>query len=350
MCTTVEQVFERFQAATRTNVRTFSGRHRSAARNRWVSHGPGGVSVGRSPSGRGRRTAGCRAARPTARAWTTAPGRRASPGSDADDAARAEQRDGGVRGLVDGEDPRRRSAPAASRARRGPGRRAARSARRRGTARAPARRAAPRPRPTSSPTRSRPWWRRTPSSRAPGRARTARRCSRCRRRPAPNAASAARIPHRQPSRLTSTSRCTCSSVRSASRPSSPTPALLNHAVSRPRSLAVVATNRCAGRVADVLLEPDRGADLLRRTTRAVAVDVGDHHGVPTRRPSARRCPARSPAPRRSPHSCPCPASQPEPLDRPHASPPGDDDTTGPASVMSHGRSAGGRDTPVRTDV
>ena len=95
------------------------------------------------------------------------------------------------------------------------------------------------------PRRSRPWWRRTRRSRGPARARTATRCSRCRRRRSPNASSAARMPHRVPSRLTSTRRRTCSSVRSARAPSSPTPALLNHATSTPWRAAAAATSRCA---------------------------------------------------------------------------------------------------------
>ena len=49
----------------------------------------------------------------------------------------------------------------------------------------------------------------------------------------PNASSAARIPQVTPSRLTSTSRRTCSDESEARIPSSPTPALFTQTASRP---------------------------------------------------------------------------------------------------------------------
>ena len=126
-----------------------------------------------------------------------------------------------------------------------------------------------------------------------------------------NAASAARIPHRQPSRFTSTRRRTCSSVRSASRPSVPTPALFTHdrepavrrRLRRRRPRGAAGRGRRGS-------SPTAAPISVGRTTRGLAVDVGHDARRTPGRPAARRSRARSPAPRRSPHSCPCAPSQP----------------------------------------
>ena len=65
-------------------------------------------------------------------------------------------------------------------------------------------------------------------------------------------------------------------------PSSPTPALLNHAVSRPWPRGRRATTRWRRGVPDVLLEPAGSADLGRGTARALAVHVGDDDAVAAR--------------------------------------------------------------------
>ena len=98
----------------------------------------------------------------------------------------------------------------------------------------------------------------------------------------PNASIAARMPHRVPSRLTSTSRRTCSSDRSTSVPSSPTPALLNHARSTPWRAAAAATSRCDAGSPTSWRSPSAAPISLAVARRRVAVDVGEHDPVAAR--------------------------------------------------------------------